>query len=456
MKIGYGKIGRSMPLTLDKCGNLGGDVEMVAVVKEMALRHPEHEFWLIGRNSGEDPVAIGLPSNIINPWRTWTKELLLRKRALGLNKANLTVDEHFQVQNVFDDITLPTILSMDQIVLWAGQHGTTNAPIPAVSDANKLTKPHDWCAHYCAFLLRGVNLWRDADPFEREEVWLNADPRNYLKMRDLKWPLRHPVLTQYTFTHNIKHERYNDPSLFEEFSAEHGTVSALPYVLHAEPGDHLPEIRNQLAMVWQSKVHNVYSRLEVNGLRPGTPFGDLIRYNDDWDGRGHFGLFINEARRYVSADTARLNIMRDWVLPLEPTWVHGSWSDESKAVLNMDIRPAPWDQYYPRLHAVRSTFTTPSSGSGWATAKPWEAFAAGTACFFHPGYDTQDNILSDAPLWLRNFLRVNKPHELRERVEQLGRDRDMWLEVVTTQRRHFDEAVRDLDYMRMIEKRIGL
>ena len=98
MRVGYGKIGRSMPLTLEKCGNLGGDVEMVAVVKELALRHPEHEFWLIGRNKGERPEDIGLPPNVFNPWTEWTGELLKMKRAVGLNKSNLTVEEHKGVE----------------------------------------------------------------------------------------------------------------------------------------------------------------------------------------------------------------------------------------------------------------------------------------------------------------------------------------------------------------------
>jgi hypothetical protein len=64
VRIGYAKLGRSMPLTLDRCGNLGGDVEMVAVVKELALRHPEDDFFLTGRNTGERPADVGLPGNV--------------------------------------------------------------------------------------------------------------------------------------------------------------------------------------------------------------------------------------------------------------------------------------------------------------------------------------------------------------------------------------------------------
>jgi hypothetical protein len=442
MRVGYGKIGRSMPLSLDKCGNLGGDVEMVAVVKELAERHPEDEFYLIGRNTGERPEDVGLPKNVINPWTDWTSELLNMKRAFGLNKSNLTIEEHKGVEALFDQITLPLITQMDHIILWAGQHGTTNMPIPGIKDPDVLTKPHDWCAHYCAFLLNAVNHWRDVNPERREEIWLNSDPRNRLKMRDLKWPLQHPVLTQHTFTNNLKHERYGDTQIVNKPWSDLGVTESLyPGKQHG---------------LWHSKVQNTYARLEINGLMPGTPFGNLISYNNTWEDRYAFGLFINETRKYVSESVARVNVMRNWILPLQPAWVHGTWSKESLEELGRDIQPAPWDQYYPRLHSVRCTATTPASGTGWATAKPWEAFAAGTVCFFLPGYDTQNNILGDAPDGLLDWLRVDSPAQLKRRVSHLNTESGKadWEWIVTAQREHFDNAVRDVRYIREIETRI--
>lgn len=432
-----------MPLTLAGCANLGGDVEMVAVVKTLALRHPEDKFWLVGRNTGEEPADVGLPSNVINPWVKWAPLIRDAKREAGLNHANLSVAEHLKMRDIFDEVTLPTLRGLDGFVLWAGQHGTTNTPLPGIKDPVKLTKPHDWCAYYCAFLLRAVNAWRDVDPLHREEVWLNADPRNYHKMRDLKWPLRHPVLTQYTFERPLKHARYGNTETVGKIWRELGVTEEL------YPG--------QLTGIWKSVVSNTYARLEINGLLPGTPFGDLISYDDTFAGRQRFGLFINEARRYVRDDVARVNVMANWILPLRPAWVHGTWSDESLKQLHVPvgtIRPAPWADYYPRLHSVHSTFTTPSSGSAWATAKPWEAFAGGTVCFFHPSYDTQDNILGDAPAWLRDWLRVTSPAQLEERVELMHTDPERWFEVVTAQRAHFDAAVAELRYAKLIEERL--
>ncbi len=436
----YGKIGRSMPLTLDKCGTLGGDVEQVAVVKTLALRNPDDFFILIGRNSGETAEEAGLPSNVFNPWPEWGPALKRDLKDAGL-KGNFSVWDQQRYAEIVDRYTLPTFRRADAIVMWVGQHGTSNMPLPKIDDRTEYTKPQDSFVHYASFIFRGINAWRDVDPWTREEIYLNADARNYLKMRDLKWPLRHPVLTQFKWSHRLKHERFGDGIDFEEWSGHDlCTIDE-------------PRHRDQ---VWVSKVHNVYSRLEINGLLPDTPFGDLIHFNGEWSGRGSFGLFINEARHIgILESRTRRAALSDWVLPLNPDFIHGTWSEESQKMLGRTITAAPWNRYFPKLHSVRSTFTTPSSGSAWATTKPWEAFAAGTVCFFHPLYDSQNNILGDTPVELRDFLRVRTPKELADRVELLNRDEAWWRWIVFQQKLHFDRAVNELTYVKMIESRIN-
>lgn len=436
MKIGYGKIGRSMPLSIEKCGTLGGDVEMIPPIKELALRHPNDEFILVGRNTGENPVDVGLPSNVINPWTEWGPELRKQINKNALNHPNLNVDEHIKVAELIDGIIGNTFEELDSLLLWIGQHGTSNRPLPGIRVPG-LTKPQDWCAYYSGFLMRGANRFRDSDPFTREEIYLNADARNYLKMRDLAWPLEHPVLTQFTFEHTQRYARGDRNDLyFNHFS--HTSDAKIV----RDPD------------IWEATVSNVYSRLEINGLQPGTPFGDLVSFNGDWIGRESFGLFINEAAVNVNDKVKRLTALRDWVLPLNPHFIHGTWSKGSQEKLNRTITSVPWEEYFPNLHSVKCTFTTPSSGSGYATTKPWEAFAAGTVCFFHPDYDTQNNILGDAQPALREWLRVKTPEELESRVKMLSVDQDAWTWLVHEQRNHFEDAMRNLTYMKMIEDRI--
>lgn len=444
--IGYAKMGRSMTLNgLDDCGTLGGDVEMIPPLKALAERHPDDTFVVIGRNTVDTTKIPGMPDNVVNLWTAEVKaDLRKHLRAAGLGKANLSVEEHQICNKIYDEITGDWFTNLDDIIIWSGQHGTTNTPIPKIGNHEVLTKPYDWCAYYVSYLLRGINKWRTEDPWEREEVWLNADPRNYLKCRDMKWPLHHPVLAQFKGEHNMKHYRHGGgwaKSWNEYFNVhtsdkEHGVV--------------------------ESTVKTIYSRLEVNGLAAGTPFGNLINFNPSWADRDHFGLFINEARREVNPKLSRLTAMKEWVFPLRPAWVHGKWSAESQQALmdnhdiSLPIHPAPWDRYFPLLNSVRCTFTTPSSGSGWATTKPWEAFAAGTVCFFHPEYDKQDNILRDMDDYAKHWLRVKTPEELRQRVEHLNTyaGRQDWEAIVRAQRKHYLDALTVPDYLHFIESRI--
>lgn len=447
-KILYGKIGRSMPLTLDKCGVAGGDQEMTAVVTALAKRHPEDQFILIGRNSGEYPPAVGLPPNVINPWFGFGDEVKRELAAAGL-KGNFSPDDQRRYAEIVDEYTLPIFEQADAIVMWAGQHGTTNNPLPKVEDRSVLTKPQDSFVHYAGFLLRGINHWRDLDPINREEIWLNADPRNYLKMRDLKWPLRHPVLAQFDYQTNIKHERYGAGMTgFDQF---HWSGNPLWEYIR-------PECNGQ---VWRAKVQSIYSRLELNLTVPGTPSGDYLEFNDSWGRKHDFGIVINEARAIgVRPEMTRLHAMKKWVLPLAPGFIHGTWSLDGLAELykewNGDIKPIEWRAYTREIQTARCTFTTPSSGSGWATTKPWESFALGTVCFFHPDYDTQNHILHDAHPKLQEWLRVKTPGDLKARVDFLGKPegRAMWEWLVVEQRKHYEKAVANPTYLQLIEHRI--
>jgi hypothetical protein len=447
-RIGYAKLGRSMPLRLDRCNSLGGDVEMIPTLQLLAERHPDVEFILVGRNSGEKSAAVGLPSNVTNPWIGWAPRVRDALRAAGVNYANLSVADLGRAADILEDITGPMFDRLDGLVMWLGQHGTSNQPLPAVGNRTKMTKPYDWSVLYGSYLLRGINRWRDVNPWAREEVLLNADPRNYPKLRDTKWPWRHPIISQYDAVYNVKHERYGDDSGFEEWSGyDHAALAQ-------------PEDRDR---IWRSTARATYDRLEISALVPGTPFANRVSFNASHHRQHDFGIIVNETRREVNPARARRNVMLEWVFPAQPGFVRGSWSTESlnlfreQGVVDVrEIRPVPVTEYFAKLQTTRCTFTTPASGSGWATAKPWECFAAGVVCFFHPAYDDQNHILGDAPPRLREWLRVSDPDELRDRIRVMAHDPRAWRTIITLQRAHFENAVSELTYLRNIERRLGL
>jgi len=296
------------------------------------------------------------------------------------------------------------------------------------------TQPFQSFLYYVGYLVRGINAWREEDPIGREEIYLNSDPRNTLKMRDLKWPLMHPILTQYNYTSNIKHERYGDPSL-----------PKAPWNKWAAPlGDGS----------WKSEVDHEYAQLEICGILPGTPVGDMLTYDETWDDRKRFGLFINESRWYSALGLNRLEIMQEWVMALQPEFIHGVWHPYSCRKLGVKIEPAKFETFNDKYHSILATFTTPSSGSGWATTKPWEGFATGTVCFYHPAYDTQSNTLTHADAGLKDFVRVKTPEELKQRIDALATDKQLWLDTVRAQRALYDRAVSEKIWLQRVQERL--
>jgi hypothetical protein len=433
-RIGYAKLGRTIDLD-PYVWDAAGDNEPPSLLNKLALRHPDVEFVILGRNSGEDPASLGLPRNVTNPWIEWKPEIAAR------NSGGRAQDRQY-AQDTLDEIVGPAWDDLDGIISWAGQHGTSNSRIPTVENPDVLTEPQISFIHYASHIVRGINRWRDADPHGREEVWLCPDARNYIKARDIKWPLTRPVLSQFNWVRPDKLYRYGDfrsPDELEFYNAfEHN------------------------GNVWQSPYRYKYSRLELVGL-PSE-----VAYNlDDHADRASFGIIINEARNYVKHD--RLTALQDYVLPLDPAFIHGKWTKKSLEAIGRDIEPIHYSTVLDKIRSVKTTFTTPSSGSGWATTKPWEAFAVGTACLFHPEYDTQGHIIPTTRQIeegkvdhnpdlksLAQWLRADSPEQLEKRVKQLDNDEDAWKWVVETQRAYFEEAIEEAQCITEIEKRLGI
>src|SRR5262245_25225982 len=117
-----------MPLALENCGSLGGDVEMVPTLKLLAERHPDVDFILIGRHSGEVPQEVGLPDNVFNPWLVWKPIIRRELQRTGLNYSNLSIEDHKKVTDLLHQYTWEEFRYLDEVIMWLGQHGTTNTP----------------------------------------------------------------------------------------------------------------------------------------------------------------------------------------------------------------------------------------------------------------------------------------------------------------------------------------
>lgn len=406
MKIGYSKVGRSWKLDPHAGVTGSGDIDVVNALKRLAALRPDDTFYLLGRNSGELPQDVGYPGNVINPWVEIGP--ILKQAAIHDNATYVAfMEEHMR----------RFFVEMDEHIVWAGQHGASNSVIPKVEDRTQFTSPQDSMQRYAGFIIDGVNHWRDA-ALDREEIWLCPDVRNYVKCRDLKWPLRNTVIAQFDWANKTKHERYGDttdPSLFSAEWASDG--------------------------VWYADARYSYNSLELTALDDPSedkPFAG-------WDDRFvKFGMIVNENRAYVSND--RLSILQSYVLDVMPeAEIFGVWSKASMDVMGRSIRPCPSEHMRTVVQRWKTTLTTPASGSGWATAKPWEAFQNGTVCFFHPKYDTQNHILKDASPALNEWLRVRDAVHFRKLVEYVNQNREVWEWIVNEQYEYFVRKFNETD-----------
>jgi|GEM_PF-5789101 len=439
-RIAYGKLGRVVELSSDKWGESGGDNEPAKMLLDLAERHPEVDWVMLGRNRGWVPPR----DNIINPWQDWTP--YIRERASTLYRVeDQSIETYYKTITFYDDLVGPAWEEVDGVLLWGGQHGTSNSPIPKVEDRSVYTKAQISMVNYSSHIIRGVNRWRRDDPIGREEVWLMPDVRNYVKGRDLKWPRRHPVLSQFDFKRQQLVERYGDPRTPEEcgFLPEDGVSTPRPGT-------------------WTGTDRYAASGLELVGIPDPAPYDQLVPY----ECRMRFGIVINEARNYgMRPELTRLHAMQHYVKPNDPDWVYGTWSPKSLETLSMRIKPQPYGQIFESMLATKSTFTTPSSGSGWATAKPWEAFSVGAVCFFHPHYDTQGHILptleqaagrDDEWAALAQWLRVKTPEDLRKRIDAVNTSKETYEWLAGAQYRLLTKELEDRRCHRMIEERLGL
>jgi hypothetical protein len=450
----YGKIGRSIALTSSGWGVVGGDSEPPRLLRSLALRNPDDTFVIVSM-CRDDPAKCGYPPNVVNSWTPerldWYRAAIRPAQARMKRKAPRPenwswLDDLREMTGVIDALLLSLTGKLSGIIVWAGQHGTSNTVLPAVTErtgTSGFTRPYDSFLFYGGGIFHLINQWRDNDPLRDEETWLIADARNYLKARDIKWPVRRPVLGQFNFTRDLHHERFGDT---------------------AQPDGVWKRSEWKTDHTWLSPVDYEYSNIEVcslDGILKQVPSPSSIIFMSHGQ-RKSFGLFINEAGSHVgqgkeqiaAGRLQRAPIVRDWVLPLEPSFIHGKWTKASQEELGITVTPVPWGDYFDTLSSVRCTFTTPSSGSGWATTKPWEAFATGTVCFRHPEYDTQDHIYGRLGDWARDWLSPPTKEDLWARVRQLDQDRHTWEMLVATQYSLLDETMRRKQWLTNIEKRM--
>lgn len=427
MRIGYGKFARSWELDPGKASTVGGDIDVSRLLRRLATALPKDDLILVGRCKGGEPGQYDYPKNVYNPWYSDSWEL-----PMVTYREGLTPEDYLRPRNMFRELTRN--VQLDALVLWIGQVANANSPIPpskADWENCDLTNPQVMAVNYTLYLVDLCNR------LGIEPILLCPDPRNYWKPRELTRPLRKPILGQYAMSRTTRHEQYQDWG--RPWQAGH--------------------VREGSQIV--ASTHYEYAGVELTALDNPSE----IRFELDTRREHLIGIITNENKVEVPEAVQRVTQLQKYVLTQWPDApIYGKWSEASMKLLGQQVEPVPYTQMYDTLRQFRCTMTFPASGSGWATAKAWEAFAVGTVMFFHHAYDDQGHILPRSGSQyrkLRKFLVIHNQRQLWQRVAQLEKDDELFREIITQQRELFENmfyywqggARRVLE--RLEEERIG-
>jgi hypothetical protein len=424
--VAYAKMGRSIKLDPGRWGVVGGDQEPLLALRYLAHKFPEVRWLIVGRNSGECPQDVGLPSNVENPWH-------------GV-RVPISKDSSDQAWRRAAEMVTEWTRGVDGWVVWAGQHGTHNTPIPKLTEEGDAV-PLVSFLNYAGPVVEALNAWQDGDPQGREPVWLVSESLNYLKARDLRWPRRRPILSQFDFHRPSTQYR-------GELSLGPATLGFMGSQWHSTHADS-----------WLSRDVYRYSGLELLAV-DGFSTSQV-----PWEDRVRFGVVANEGA--APSQGGREEVFREYVWPLHPDFVRGQWSEKTLIRTGWVLHPVPYAGYQGLLGTSKSTVIT-SNGCGWPTPKPWECFAVGVVAFFAPGYDVQGHILptleqldrdggrySTRAASLARMLRVTSVSDLLFKVDVMNRDRGLWEAVVREQRWMLERAVEKDLFGKMIGERLA-
>ena len=459
MRIGYAKFGRSLTLDRDKYG-FQGDAEAPQLLERLARRNPDVEWVILGRTTEgriDAPNVVNSWEPIRDDWRRWIADY----------HAPLTLDEKYGIGRFIDEYTLDTWRSLDGVIVHAGQHGTSNQPIPQSHNTwaehragkNVITNPQDWSVSYGGMITRGLRALGDKTDGRTPVVWIITDPRNFLKARDIKWPTGcDDILAQYRYERSMRHERFEDPRSPRELGFDAKT--------------------DRGGEIWVATHRYRHCDLE------------LMILPDDWQTWGApdfadrlpMGIATTSFTRALKANELRRSQFVDqWMLSWHPeTEVYGKWDAGSLA----DVPPGTVKLNKPHefqslLERWRVTAALPALGSPWTTAKPYQCFAANVAAFLVGGLDDQGWILpthrkgpgtrlvaphlysvrddwTDTDLQLAAWLRVPSFDVFRLKATELMTNPATWRAVVDAQRallaRRWNEALLE----NTIEERLGV
>lgn len=369
-------------LRFDEASNVGGDIEVINLLRRFI--DAGHEVDLVTRHVGRLPN--GVRSQYDPGGAFYGCPGFNGTDRLYLCEQGPESTDRLRAYTEWVDQASRTFPTYDDHVIFLGEHNGPAWPLPK-KNGSGMVRP------YSSRILHVWPLINTINTRKIEPLWLCPDPRNVLKCDNLDQSLigTRPILAQYD--QDLRGSRY---------------------------------------------AYAAIELLAVAHLAAPTEPPSVI-------GRRPFGAMINEGMK-DARPLARRNLVRPWVTDLGGELV-GTWRDETCAEIGiLAPEPVPYARVQATNRRWRSTVSLPASCTGWATAKPWEAFVADTVCFAHPAYDDRSHVYDNVvDLGVRRFLRPRDPIELQRRVAAVAASDALWAEVVLAQREALTFAQRTWD-----------
>ena len=378
MKIGIGKIGKSVLFDSTRWGAVGGDNEAPIIFEHLIRNNPQHQFVLVcpsdyDRLPFNRRQEINQHDNLINPWDTFAEW----KKQGNWSRNHPASDRQEFMEQVL--IKNPE-WKVDTGVFMMGMSATSNIHgwSKLMSDHTVLAKPLDMQRRYAGPPIWYLNHYNDI-PW----VMLLNDPRLYPgKMRDL-WNPPQKIFSQYDeVVEHINYKSYEDGT--RESHTINSTYEAIEtiFLIGKKRGEMLEEVPNSLEAFF--------------GEEKSADEKDI-----------QFMIVCNEGK------PSRYPDLKKYILDhVQDVDIYGQWNPNTIGDDKRFKGPKKFNDLMQMLPRVKYTFCIPIK-KGWSTAKFWEMAHYGIIPFLHPTYDEQDN------LKVPDFIRVKDSEDLFNKIKFL-------------------------------------
>lgn len=398
--VGIGKLGKSMLFASKKWSAIGGDNEASLVYLDLAKKNPQNTYYIIGQSDWRrmPPEFKAQYPNVVDIWEHYDKQKWPREPSDSkLNPVCCFVYEYLQEAKI----------NLDYALIMSGPlSGANTSGQMKHWDDGLFYTPLQIFQNYAGPIIYYLN--KTSLPW----LCISCDIRYFpLKARDL---FNRPKtnISQYNKSEERWHIKSYEEVLEKVTETEHAEYTGL----------------ETLCLIGKKRF-DVEEVLKEKSVK--------------------MALLSNGS--YASEKNSREDIIKRFILdefPEEDIPIYGDWPEEWTKKYSKFKGKLSYHDIESTFRKVKYTFISPGMAH-WVTPKFWEMLNCGCIPFLSPVYDDQHSL--PCP----EFLRVNTPKELRERIDYLERHPDVYTKLLEKMRSYLLDSYFNGDYIsEMIQSKV--